>query len=80
MTYPKFHVDEEARVGPYAYDRRMIGRTCTVKCIMKPIGGEHRYGVRTPSGMYTVVLESTLEKQFERGKWSDCAWQPRRVR
>lgn len=78
MKHPIFHVDEEVRVGPQAYDRRMIGRHCKVTGIMKPIGGEHRYGVKTPSGMCTIVLESTLQKVFERGRWSDCAWQPRR--
>lgn len=78
MTCPIFHPGEEARVGRAAYDRRMIGAMCTVKCVMKPIGGEHRYGVKTPSGLYSVVLESTLLKLFERGRWSDCVWQPRR--
>lgn len=77
MKHPIFHVDEEARVGQRAYDRRMIGRCCTIKCIMPPVGGEHRYAVRTASGIHTVVLESTLVKLFERGRWINCAWQPR---
>lgn len=79
MKHPIFHEGEDARVGPQAYDRRMIGRVCTVESIKAPIGGEHRYGVTTKSGMHTIVLESTLQKLFERGRWSDCAWQPRRA-
>lgn len=78
MKHPIFHPDEEARVGPQAYDRRMIGRCVDVKCVMRPIDGEHRYGVKTQSGMYAVVLESTLQKAFERGRWIDCTWQPKR--
>lgn len=78
MSHPIFHVDEEAHIGPRAHDRRMIGRTCTIRCIMKPIGGEHRYGVKTSSGLYTILLESTLVKEFERGNWAGCVWQPRR--
>lgn len=65
MSYPLFHPDEEARIGPYAYDHRMIGRVCKVESLVSPIGGEWRYAVSTPSGMYTIVLESTLEKVFE---------------
>lgn len=78
MKHPIFHPGEEARIGPYASDRRMIGRVCTIMAIMKPIGGEHRYGVKTASGMHTIVLESTLRRQWERGRWSDCVWQPKR--
>lgn len=78
MKYRIFHPDEAARIGPYAYDKRLVGQDCTIRCVMKPIGGEHRYGVKTKAGAYTILLESTLRKQFERGWWSDCVWQPRR--
>lgn len=80
MNHPMFHVDETARIGRSACDRRMIGAECTIVSVMKPLGGEHRYAVATASGLSTIVLESTLRKQFERGRWIDCAWQPRRVR
>lgn len=80
MKYPIFHPDEEARIGPQAYDRRMVGQDCTVRCIMKPIAGEHRYGVKTDDGMYSIVLESTLQKLFKRSDWRamKSIWQPRR--
>jgi hypothetical protein len=80
MKHPIFHPDEEARIGRYAHDSRLIGQGCTVRCLMKPIGGEHRYGVKTESGMYTIVLESTLQKQFERSDWGMLRgiWQPKR--
>ena len=80
MNYRRFHVGEEARVGTAAYDRRLIGAVCTIRSVMKPIGGEHRYAISTASGIYGIVLESTLRKMFDRGRWSDCVWQPRRVR
>lgn len=80
MKHPIFHHDEEARIGPYAHDKRLVGRCCTIRIMMKPIAGEHRYGVKTASGMYAIVLESTLQKQFEAGDWGsrDCVWQPNR--
>jgi len=80
MNYPIFHPDETARIGPYAYDRRLVGEDCTIVTLMKPIGGEHRYGVRTDSGIYTIVLESTLRKKWERCDWGMLRgiWQPRR--
>jgi hypothetical protein len=74
MNHPIFHVDEEARVGPYAYDRRMIGRVCRIEEIKPPIEGEWRYLVSTPSGMASIVLERTLQKQYERGDWRDMAY------
>jgi len=30
VKHPISHIDEEVRVGPAAYDRRMIGRMCTI--------------------------------------------------
>ena len=74
MNHPKFHEGEEARVGPYAYDRRMIGRTCRVESIKSPIEGEWRYLVSTPSGMASIMLEHSLQKQYERGDWRDMAY------
>lgn len=65
MSYPVFHLGETARIGPYAYDRRSVGQRCKINCIAVPIDGEYRYGVSTDSGMYTIVLEATLEKVFE---------------
>jgi hypothetical protein len=74
MKHPAFHPNEEARVGPYAYDRRMIGRVCRIEEIKPPIEGEWRYLVSTPSGMASIVLERTLQKQYERGDWRDMAY------
>lgn len=81
MSHPIFHIDEEARIGPAAYDRRMVGRLCTINRMLPPLGGEHRYAVSTKSGMHTIVLESTLRKQFERGRWCDIStiWRPNRI-
>lgn len=84
MSYPKFHEGEEARVGPAAYDRRMVGRTCRIESIKPPAEGEWRYLVSTPSGMASIVLESTLQKQYELGDWRDMAyitgiWRPNRI-
>lgn len=79
LPIPLFHLGETACIGPYAYDRRTVGQRCKINCIAVPIDGEYRYGVSTENGMYTIVLEATLEKVFERGRWSDCAWQPRRA-
>lgn len=61
MSNPMFQQGEEVRVGPYAYDRRMIGKVCRVERILAPILGEHRYAVSAPGGMSTIVLESTLQ-------------------
>lgn len=77
MKHPAFYVDEEVRVGPSAFDRRMIGRQCTVKRVLRPIGGEYRYAVETVTGMSTVVLESTLK--HVKIPWSECVFQPRRA-
>jgi hypothetical protein len=74
MKNPSFIPGEEARIGPQAYDRRMIGRVCKVESIVSPIGGEWRYAVSTASGMSTIVLESTLRKEYERGDWRDMAY------
>lgn len=74
MSNPKFIPGEEARVGPAAYDRRMIGRVCKVEGIKAPVEGEWRYLVTTASGMSSIVLESTLKKQYERGDWRDMAY------
>lgn len=78
MSYPAFHPGERARIGPYAFDRRIVGESCVIERIASPIYGEYRYGVSTDSGMYTVVLESTLERRFEKGYWRDCVWRPKR--
>ena len=77
MKHPLFHLDEEARVGIYATNKSIRGRACTIRAVLKPVEGENRYRIRTLSGEYSIVLESTLRKTFERGRWSDCAWQPR---
>lgn len=74
MKNPSFIPGEEARVGPQAYDRRMIGRVCKIESIVTPIDGEWRYAVSTASGMSTIVLESTLRKEYERGDWRDMAY------
>jgi hypothetical protein len=74
MNNPMYRPDEEARIGPYAYDRRMIGRACKIESVLSPIGGEWRYAVSTASGMSTIVLEATLMKQHERGDWRDTAY------
>lgn len=77
MKHPTFYVDEEVRVGRGAYDRRLIGAQCTVKRLMKPIAGEHRYIVETVTGITSVVLESTLQKV--KIPWSECVFQPKRA-
>lgn len=61
MSNPMFQQGEEVRVGPYAYDRRMIGKVCKVEGVLSPTYGEHRYAVSEPGGMSTIVLESTLQ-------------------
>lgn len=80
MKHPIFHPDEEARIGPYAHDRSLVGQICTVQCLMKPIGDEHRYGIKTDGGVYTILLESTLQKRFKRSDWGalKTVWQPKR--
>lgn len=78
MKHRRYHEDEEVRVGPQAYDRRMIGRVCRIEGLLRPIEGEHRYTVSTAGGLSSIMLESTLQKILVR--WDDCAWQPRRVR
>lgn len=74
MKHPTFHPGEEARVGRSAYDRRMIGRVCRIESVASPIQGEWRYVVSTASGMSSIVLEATLQKQHERGDWRDMAY------
>lgn len=74
MKHPTFHPGEEARVGPCAYDRRMIGRACRIESIASPIEGMWRYVVSTPSGMSSIMLEGSLNKQYERGDWRDMAY------
>lgn len=74
MKHPVFRPNEEARVGPEAYDRRMIGHMCRIESIVSPIAGEWRYVVSLASGLSTIVLESTLKKHFERGDWRDMAY------
>ena len=51
MKHPIFHPGDEARVGPQAYDRRMIGRVCRIESLASPIEGEWIYIVSTASGM-----------------------------
>lgn len=65
MSNPVFHPGDEVRVGPYAYDRRMIGKVCKVEGVLPPIQGEHRYAVSEPGGMSTIVLESTLQRKAQ---------------
>jgi hypothetical protein len=74
MKHPIFHPGDEARVGPQAYDRRMIGRVCRIESLASPIEGEWRYIVSTASGMSSILLEATLKKQYERGDWRDMAY------
>ena len=74
MKHPIFHVDEEVRVGRSAFDRRMIGRVCRVESIASPIEGMWRYVVSTPSGLSSILLEGSLNKQYERGDWRDMAY------
>lgn len=62
MSNPAFNPGDDVRVGPYAYDRRMIGKVCRVERIVSPILGEHRYAVSAPGGMSAIVLESTLQR------------------
>ena len=78
MKHRMFHEGEEVRVGPYACDRRMIGRVCHIEGLLRPIHGEHRYTVSTASGMASIMLEASLQKILV--SWEDCVWQPRRVR
>lgn len=89
MNHPIFHPNEEARIGPHAYDRRMAGRECKIESLVSPEQGEWRYAVSTQSGMCTIVLESTLQKLFKRSDWGamksywygkpDCyIWRPKR--
>ena len=66
MSIPLFDPGETARIGPQAYDRRMIGRKCSIEAVLLPIAGEHRYAVLTESGMGTIVLEATLQKVSQR--------------
>lgn len=74
MKHPVFHPGEEARVGRSAYDRRMIGRVCRIESIASPIGGMWRYVVSTPRGLSSILLEGSLNKQYERGDWRDMAY------
>lgn len=74
MKQPLFHPDEEVRVGRSAYDRRMIGRMCRIESIKSPIEGEWRYLVSTASGMSSIMLESSLKREYERGDWRDMAY------
>lgn len=74
MKNPSFIPGEEARVGPAAYDRRMIGRVCKIESIASPIDGMWRYVVSTPSGMSSILLEGSLNKEYERGDWRDMAY------
>lgn len=78
MKHRMFHEGEEVRVGPYACDRRMIGRIARIEGLLRPIHGEHRYTVSTESGLSSIMLEASLQKILVR--WEDCPWQPRRVR
>lgn len=80
MSYPIFHPDEEAQINNFTHDWRVVGQHCTIRSVMKPIGGENRYAVRTDSGLYSVVLESSLHKRFERSDWGMLRgiWQPKR--
>jgi hypothetical protein len=74
MKHRRFHKGEEVRVGPQAYDRRMIGRVCRIESVKPPIEGEWRYLVTTESGLSSILLECTLRKQYERGDWRDMAY------
>ena len=78
MSVPIFHPGEEAHIGRAAADRRMRGVICTIESVKPQMLGEWRYVVSTSSGLTAMVLESTLCKEFERGLWACCAWQPKR--
>lgn len=79
MKHPLFHPAEEARVGHQAFDRRLIGAVCRIESIKAPIAGEWRYLVTTPSGLASIVLESTLCKHYEAGDISHI-WPQREAR
>lgn len=78
MNYPLFHVGEAVRVGPEAYDRRMIGRVCKVESIKAPVQGELRYLISTESGLASIVLQSTLRKHYQPGDIATI-WRPNRI-
>lgn len=78
MSYPLFHEGEEARVGPAAYDRRLIGRVCKIESIKAPVQGEWRYLISTESGLASIVLQSTLKKHYKPGDVTSI-WRPRSI-
>lgn len=81
MTYPIFHPDEEARLSAYTFDWRIANQHCKVLSVLKPIGGDHRYAVKTlGDGVCSIVLESSLLKKWERSDWGMLRgiWQPKR--
>ena len=80
MSYPIFHPGEEARIGPYAHDRRMVGKHCEITGTLAPLYGEHRYSVLIEHRLATIVLEATLQKVWKRSDWGAMknVWQPRR--
>ncbi len=66
------------RIGPYAHDKRFVGKVGIVVRQLEPIYGEHRYAVLM-RGKREIFLQATLEKIHCGGHWSDCVWQPRRA-
>lgn len=82
MKHPIFHVDEEARIGPYPHSGSLCGRECKIVRNLDPIYGEHRYLVELlDDGARTRVLELTLRKRWQRSDWGMLSgiWQPDRT-
>jgi hypothetical protein len=75
-----FHPGESARIGAHPYNKRLCGLECKVTRDVAPVMGMPRYIVEFDDGWREIFLEATLMKKFERGDWSGCVWQPRRVR
>ena len=80
MKHPIFHPREEARIGPHAHDKRLVGYDCEITGTLTPVYGEYRYTVLVNHCIATIVLESTLQKVWKRSDWGAMknVWQPRR--
>lgn len=79
MRPPYFRPGEEVSIGPYSHDVRLTGQLATIVQLLQPMFDEHRYAAIV-RGRRRIFLEKTLQKRFQAGCWSDCPWQPRRVR